>query len=213
MSNRELAWEKWEDDLVEDKSYDVAKSDPLDPEEGYTMEELQQALSQELPKVVATPMGVYEVYDRNKPSNQFDCWLGHTNFNITPKIKSLIEEIEGVEALKILTRYRFFVGVAKLFDFKDVRIEIERAICGKHTENREELSLDADTKLAVDDIKSKISSQKLWAIYIFPNGQIDYISSNNSDDVEYFDKLMVFKKAKEYSGGLLLTREHQQNGV
>jgi len=208
MSNRELAWEKWEDDLVEERTKEATKSDPFDGEEEYSMEELDRVLFQEMPKVVATPMGIYGIYDRNKPSSQYDCWLGHTNFDISSTIKNSIEQVAGVEVLKILTRYRFFVGIAKMFDFKDVRVEIERAICDKHFVNHEELSLDPETKLAVDDIKSRISSQKLWAIYIFPNGQIDYISSNNFNDEEYFDKLLVFKKAKEYSGGLLLTREH-----
>ena len=111
--------------------------------------------------------------------------------------------------LKVLTRYRFFVGIAKMFDFKKVRVEIEKAACGKHLVNQEESILDPETRIVVDDIKSRISSQKLWAIYVFPNGQIDYISSDHSNDPEYLDKLQVFKSAEEYSGGLLLTREHQ----
>jgi hypothetical protein len=164
---------------------------------------------QEIPKVVSTAVGIFEIYDRNKPSNQYDCWLGHTNFNISQEVKNCIENIEGVEVLKVLTRYRFFVGIAKMFDFKKVRVEIEKAACGKHLVNQEESILDPETRIVVDDIKSRISSQKWWAIYIFPNGQIDYISSDHSNDPEYLDKLQVFKSAEEYSGGLLLTREHQ----
>lgn len=55
----------------------------------------------------------------------FDCWIGHTNFDITVNIKNILDNMAGVEVLKILSRYRFFVGVGKLFDFKEVRKNIE----------------------------------------------------------------------------------------
>jgi hypothetical protein len=55
----------------------------------------------------------------------FDCWIGYTNFDITPTIKNTLDTIEGVEILKVLSRYRFFVGIGKLFDFKEVRKNIE----------------------------------------------------------------------------------------
>jgi len=215
MTNKEIAWEKWEDDIVEERRREDSKIESLDEDglEESFLEAIENLPMQEVPKVVSTAMGIFEIYDRNKPSNQYDCWLGHTNFNITQEVKNCIEDIEGVEVLKVLTRYRFFVGIAKMFDFKKVRIEIEKIACGKHLASQEESILAPETRIAVDDIKSRISSQKWWAIYIFPNGQIDYISSNNSNDTEYLDKLQIFKSAEEYSGGLLLTREHQQNGV
>jgi len=204
MTSKEIAWEKWEDDIVQERPADTIKSDASDEDDELSIEALEAAFSQEIPKVVSTAVGIFEIYDRNKPSNNYDCWLGHTNFDITNEIKNSIEKIGGVEVLKILTRYRFFVGVAKMFDFKTVRIEIEKILCGKHIEDQDESILDDETRVAVDNIKSRISSQKLWAIYVFPNGQIDYISSDSPTDTEYLDRLQVFKAAEEYSGGLLL---------
>lgn len=58
----------------------------------------------------------------------FDCWIGHTNFDITHSIKNTLNKIPGVEILKIFSRYRFFIGVGKMFDFKDVRQYIEDAL-------------------------------------------------------------------------------------
>lgn len=55
----------------------------------------------------------------------FDCWIGHTNFDITTAIKNILDTTHGVEVLKVLSRYRFFIGVGKLFDFKEVRQSIE----------------------------------------------------------------------------------------
>jgi hypothetical protein len=58
-------------------------------------------------------------------AQNFDCWMGHTNFNITKDIKDKLNRTEGVELLKICSRYRFFIGVGRMFDFKDVRKTIE----------------------------------------------------------------------------------------
>ena len=60
--------------------------------------------------------------------SNFDCWIGHTNFDITKHIKSTLNKTEGVEILKIISRYRFFVGVGQMFDFKEVRKNIEKGI-------------------------------------------------------------------------------------
>ncbi len=58
----------------------------------------------------------------------YDCWLGHTNFNITRSVKKQLNEVEGVEVLKICSRYRFFIGVGRMFDFTDVRNNIEQTL-------------------------------------------------------------------------------------
>ena len=58
----------------------------------------------------------------------FDCWLGHTNFNLTEEIKDNLNKVDGVEVLKICSRYRFFVGIGKMFEFSDVRETIEKDI-------------------------------------------------------------------------------------
>jgi len=60
--------------------------------------------------------------------SSFDCWIGHTNFDITHEIKNKLDKTPGVEVLKILSRYRFFIGVGKLFNFKNVRKDIEKNI-------------------------------------------------------------------------------------
>jgi hypothetical protein len=58
----------------------------------------------------------------------FDCWMGHTNFDITPSIKEKLNTIPGIEVLKICSRYRFFVGIGTMFDFAEVRKVIESDI-------------------------------------------------------------------------------------
>lgn len=55
----------------------------------------------------------------------YECWIGHTNFDITESIKGAVEKTNGVEILKICSRYRFFIGIGKMFNFSEVRKEIE----------------------------------------------------------------------------------------
>ena len=61
-------------------------------------------------------------------ATNFDCWIGHTNFNLTEQLKDQLDNIEGVEMLKIYSRYRFLVGVGRMFDFSEVRKNIEKLI-------------------------------------------------------------------------------------
>jgi hypothetical protein len=58
----------------------------------------------------------------------FDCWIGHTNFDITTEVCKKLDKVSGVEALKVYSRYRFFVGIGKMFDFKLVRSDIEKQL-------------------------------------------------------------------------------------
>ena len=58
----------------------------------------------------------------------FNFWTGHTSFSISAPIAAKIEDIEGVEILDIYTRYRFRVGIGKLFKDRDVMHNIQKAI-------------------------------------------------------------------------------------
>jgi hypothetical protein len=67
----------------------------------------------------------------------FDCWVGHANFNLTEDIKNALNTIDGVEVLKICSRYRFFVGIGKMFDFSEVRRNIEKELTINKEQNIE----------------------------------------------------------------------------
>ena len=50
--------------------------------------------------------------------------------NIDEWIKDVLNKVPGIEVLKICSRYRFFVGIGQMFDFTEVRNDIEKAILG-----------------------------------------------------------------------------------
>jgi len=60
--------------------------------------------------------------------SSFDCWIGHTNFDITNSIKEKLDKMHGVEVLKVWSRYRFFIGIGQMFDFTEVRNNIEKML-------------------------------------------------------------------------------------
>lgn len=203
MSENLIAWEKWDDDIIEQEAASNYNLEGLDEEE--IIEAM--GLAERIPNLVVTPLGMYKLHDKLSPSKQFDCWVGHTNFDITPAIISTIEEIEGVEALKAITRYKFFLGVGNLFDFKKIRLEIEKEILGKHENEEDGLDLDNDVLFEIKRLKLELSKKNHWAIFVFPNGEISSVGADTQDDENYMQKLSIYIHAKSLSGGILLTND------
>lgn len=70
-------------------------------------------------------------------TSNFECWVGHTNFDLTNKIKETLDRIDGVEVLKICSRYRFFIGIGKMFSFAEVRQNIEKILLKENIDDKE----------------------------------------------------------------------------
>ena len=201
MTERKIAWEKWED-LPHPEPAHANPFMGVESEDGEENTEFDLAdFFERIPKLVHTPVGMYQVDDRMSPIKQFDCWLGHTNFDITDFVQNCIESTPGVEVLVILTRYRFFLGVGKLFSFRDVRVSIENGVCSKELSDHDEVPV-ADTE--VDNIKLELSEYEHWAIFIFPNGEISHIGTNDLEDKKYKKTVSLYKNAKMLSGGTII---------
>ena len=127
MLDKKIAWERWDEDVIEQEIVEEFYGDEPSEED----EAIEDALSflEKIPSLVTTPMGMFQLHDKMNIFNQFDCWMGYTNFEITHSVKDTLEKIEGVELLHIMTRYRFFLGVGKMFNFSDVRRSIETLLC------------------------------------------------------------------------------------
>ena len=196
MLDKKIAWERWDEDVIQqeivEEFYDDEESDE---------EVLEDALNflEKIPSLVTTPMGMFQLQDKMSIVNQFDCWICYTNFDITNSVKDTLEKVEGVELLNIMTRYRFFLGVGKMFNFSEVRRAIESLLC--------ESEIDEYSKESVSIIRDNISSDKYWAIFVTKSGEILYASTNEESDEDYLKKLKHYQKRKHKNGGLLLQND------
>jgi hypothetical protein len=105
-----IIWEKWSDPMLSEED-----QPPIRNSEDYDDAE-QPIIKMKQMKMLVTPMGMIPYTENMAASNIFNFWVGHTNFDICDDIAALIEESEGVETLDIFTRYRFRVGIGKVFD-------------------------------------------------------------------------------------------------
>jgi len=195
MSDKKVAWERWDEDVIEQEIVENFYEENYEEEDPQISEDALLFL-EKIPHLVSTPMGMYQLHDKMNVMNQFECWMGYTNFDITHSIRDKIEKVEGVELLNVTSRYRFFLGIGKLFNFSDVRLAIE-----------DTLMLDDITKEAVNIIKDSISKDLYWVIFISKTGEILYISTNDEDDEHYLTTLDIYEKRRKTNGGMLLQNE------
>lgn len=196
---RIIAWEKWDEDVLEQEVLEEIYEEASEDEEDLVDDAI--IFMGKIPKLVTTPMGMYQLHDKMSILNQFDCWMGYTNFDITKNVQNQIETTEGVELLTIAGRYRFFLGVGKLFEFPEVRQDIEDNLCGA------KFIIDDDTQYTVDTVRDVLSEDKYWAIFVQPSGEILYASTNDDDDGEYLGILMSYEKKKLKVGGRIFQSE------
>lgn len=164
-------------------------------------------------KVIHTPFGFLSFTEHILASSQFDFWILHTNFNLTPLIVNKIEQVPGVETLDVLTRYRARIGIPKtsgLFTSEEVKLAIQKAILEfDYKENIliENLLINDFTQevvnLVQDTVKKINRNNEYWGMYILPNGQLDITLCNNNKELQ--EKLNSYSLAMQNVGGMILT--------
>jgi len=203
---KQIAWESWnakvEEIITPPSEPQSQEKDTSEPP--YNDIENYELLSPDIflqpQKILYTPMGPYPEESLMKPSDRWDCWLGYTNFDISKSVEDQIENVEGIEALRILGRYSFFMGVGKLFNIKNVRTDIEKELC-VYTE-REILS-DENTNATVNLVKEQLKTKKYWSMLVSPEGEVEYIVSDKLDRI-YLEGLSGLLERKRNIGGIIL---------
>ena len=144
MNNKSIiVWEKWyspfgeDDENVIDQDLESLIEEELEDDLDSAFEPDQEseqenkiAISKHLfsQKFMITPMGVMPITENTDSSRIFNFWTGHTNFNISKTIASIIESCDGVESLDVFTRYRFRISVGKVFKESEVMSNINKTI-------------------------------------------------------------------------------------
>lgn len=177
-------------------------------------------------KVVQTPFGIFSISDDLNPYKTYKFYLADTNFNVTQSVKDIIEETEGVEILKVLSRYRFIIAVGRCFDAGEVRMNITSQLCAESDKESLTLANGIYDKLAeIQDIELRdkahsiievlnIDYDKEWIFYMFPNGAIEFSGiakdSDNEELLLYNEEKMKILECHEISSGVLIQYDSDQ---
>lgn len=210
--NKKIAWQSW-NAVVEEMYEKNTEIEIL--EELLLAQEIQESHGEmpikfidPAPRVIYTPYGMFPVDSFLKPSDRWNCWLGYTNFDITHIVQDILEETEGVEAIKTLGRYTFFIGVGKLFNPTDVRLNIENILTDTtHISSPEAVSNEIND--AIESIKSQVSAKRYWSIFVSSVGEIDYIMSDALDE-QYLHELNKFEDLRQKIGGIIIRSSNEQ---
>lgn len=142
-----IIWQKWRDPFGEqDEDIDIDYNDGLgdffnEEDNDENIEEniidKKRFFAKQI-KVISTPMGVIPVNENTASGKIFNFWVGHTNFNLTKGVCTVIENTDGVETLDVFTRYRFRIGVGKAFKDSDVMQDIQDSVYSHIEENNNE---------------------------------------------------------------------------
>lgn len=120
---RKISWESYHvDDLKRDERDDILDGidkEGLNDDDQDIYDEIEN-----MPVVMETPMGTFLRDDSHNPIRKIEHRICHTNFTITNKEATIVNFIEGVETLSIISRYQMLIGFGRMFKGEDVRKEI-----------------------------------------------------------------------------------------
>lgn len=206
---RKIGWEKYVLEEIHDEIH--LKNDEGDGfDAGFEDEEqdLRPHLDQIIPldlfnNKINTPFGAVNPDDQFCAVRMFDCWIGHTNFPITDQVFNILDnEIHGLGCLKVLSKYRFAIGIEKMFCFSSVRWQIQKELC--HNLESAEFIEDENVELhftnlmeKINEIHMSIKDSEKWAVFIGSDGSVTSINEKQfGSDAEYQLKLKSLKNLK-----------------
>jgi hypothetical protein len=174
MSKR-IVWEKWRDPYepiqkaIREKLDELEEAEDLDSwKSSGNVATINTSMA-----VINTPMGMIPLHESNLPGRNFNFWIGHTNFLLTAPLISDLSKVPGIEALNVLTPYRFRVAIAKAFSEYDVKRDITQ-VAAKTKSDRE---------LRAQLLRKTVQHLPAWVIFEH-GGTLDAIYGNNVESVQ-----------------------------
>ncbi len=206
--DRTIAWESividfLKDDDDEDEDHDFEDEED-EEEEGYQdshsalQEMMMRRIKIPVRQLFNTPLGILDINQKLNPYRNYEMWIMHTNFNITKPVVAALNEAYGVEILHVLGRYRCLIGIGRLFNFRDVRINIERLL-GVTGQVKPTPEFQAEL--------AKAQEYPYYGVCMLPNGFIETVHSQDMTP-ELEARLAEFKEAEKLGNVLVVTHEN-----
>jgi len=145
IKNMKIGWQKYEDYIekqlscpllqnivqnmiiqhLETDEEKIIEEEDDEEDDDYLPKQITKKSAMDISKIL--PITPEMIEDVSVLAN-FECWIAHTNFDITNRIKIELNKVPGIEILKVLSRYRFFIGIGQMFDFQEVRSSVEKQL-------------------------------------------------------------------------------------
>lgn len=119
------------------------------------------------------PAGIIPLNELNAPSKNFNLWVGHASFHLSRPVLLRMARVPGVEILKVWTPYRFWLGVGRAFEEREVKAAVLEAACPRPRR-----------AAPLDGLKRQLSARhKAWAIFSLPDGRLDAVGGDGPEEV------------------------------
>lgn len=159
-------------------------------------------------KILSTPLGSVNLDGSEETARLFNVWIAHTNFNLINQHYAAVEQVEGIEALQPISRYRFQVAIGFMFDENEVKKSVEEALIGSLLKDLKEvlyiyqMSNPTLTKTMTKTLESVVSgiSNKVWVSYMPPGGDIKLVVGDSVDE-DFFEEVTLLGLAQSIATG------------
>ena len=133
---KQIAWQKFEEIIQEQLKSPIVQmitdhhNEELEKYLGDDRDLLSEGLGEEGKLVSAKPLLAMpnDLGEEIYMSSAYQCWVGHTNFDLDREMDYAISRSPGVEKSTVYTRYRFVVGFGKVFDADTAKNEIAKRL-------------------------------------------------------------------------------------
>jgi hypothetical protein len=172
MRNK-IQWLKWVDPLRWQDTKDPELSGEQSTTDSFSEDDNDGDQSRHV-RMIAGPYGLVPVGEHGLSSKLYKLWVAHTNFDITESVVESVEQIPGVEILRVWTRYRMWIGIGNLFDTTEVQKAIDYALCGE-PEPPPPKPISKKQDAAINILVKRMQKEhknEAWAICRLPDGTL-----------------------------------------
>lgn len=172
----------------------------ISEEDFFEFEEDDDETGDIMHQMIAIPKMPEKIYHFN-PYLYTTPYIMRTNFNIIEELQTL-NEIDGVELIRPITKYCCIVCIGDLFDPVYVRSTIEAILLNRGLPEVYIKQIeDIDIRGRAIDKFNEICHNRYWCMYIFPNGRIYGCYAKNIE--EFTNIVTECISLQEESGGTL----------
>ncbi len=231
MSDVKITWEKYHDPFEEldDELKEMAREHDDDDEytDGYEEGTPGMMRPRKAFPYVVLPTGPVNITQTNRPSEVWNLWVLHTNVDITHELKDVVKLISGVELLYVLSRYRLLIGLGKVFESSEVKVNIQDGL-KEYVNNKMQEIIEEQTqnllpngasliKMDEDANQSELHENVIimqdmlkkqgdyWAIWVLPNRKMEVAHADDMEDEDFRKHLLTFLEGSRTAGGTVIT--------